>query len=122
MQQHKFRISVVDDDPSVRRSLKRLFESVGHSVETSASAEELLQKQPLDAECLVLDVRLPGLSGFELYEHIAVSGNPPPVIFITAHYDEGMKKRAEAMGALGYLEKPVVDNELMRLIDEAVSK
>ena len=122
MQQHKPRIYVVDDDPSVRRSLKRLLESVGHSVEASATAEELLEKRPLEAGCLVLDVRLPGLSGFELYDRLMAGGNPLPVIFVTAHYDETMKKRAEAMGALGYLEKPIIDNELMKLIDEAVIK
>ena len=122
MQQHKSIVYVVDDDPSVRRSLGRLLESVGHSVEISATAEELLGKQPFEAGCLVLDVRLPGLSGFELYDRLMASGNPSPVIFITAHYDETMKKRAEAMGALGYLEKPIVDNELMKLIDEAVKQ
>ena len=70
----------------------------------------------------MLDVRLPGLSGFELYDRLMAGGNPLPVIFVTAHYDETMKKRAEAMGALGYLEKPIIDNELMKLIDEAVIK
>jgi FixJ family two-component response regulator len=122
MQRHESKIYIVDDDPSVRRSLKRLLESIGHSVEASATAEELLEKRPLEAGCLVLDVRLPGLSGFELYDRLMAGGNPLPVIFVTAHYDETMKKRAEAMGALAYLEKPIVDDELMRLIDEAVKQ
>ena len=122
MQQHKSIVYVVDDDPSVRRSLGRLLESVGHSVEISATAEELLGKRPLEAGCLVLDVRLPGLSGFELYDRLMAGGNPLPVIFVTAHYDETMKKRAEAMGALGYLEKPIVDDTLINMINVALNR
>lgn len=105
-----------------RCTLTVFSQSIGHSVEASATAEELLEKRPLEAGCLVLDVRLPGLSGFELYDRLMASGNPLPVIFVTAHYDETMKKRSEAMGALGYLEKPIVDDELMKLIDEAVNR
>ena len=99
-----------------------MLESVGHSVEISATAEELLGKRPLEAGCLVLDVRLPGLSGFELYDRLMAGGNPLPVIFVTAHYDETMKKRAEAMGALGYLEKPIVDDTLINMINVALNR
>jgi len=119
VQHHESIIYIVDDDPSVRRSLKRLLESVGHSVEASATAEELLGKRPLKPGCLVLDVRLPGLNGFELYDQLVSHGYQSPAIFITAHYDETMKKRAEAIGALGYLEKPIVDDALINMIDNA---
>src|SRR2546422_1732868 len=101
------RISIVDDDLSVRRALRRLVRSAGYSVETFASAREFLDSSPSGrTACLVLDIQLDGMSGFELQERMATDHAHIPVIFITAHDDAATRERARQTGVSAYLRKP----------------
>src|SRR3990172_2024851 len=95
-------IAIVDDDPSVRRALHRLVRSAGYTVETFASAREFLDWLPQgQAACLVLDVHMSGMSGFDLQERLAV-----PIIFTTGHDDAQTRTRIEQSGAAGHLRMP----------------
>ena len=109
-------IYIVDDDESVRKSLARLIKSVGVKAETFASAEEFLGKTPKQTGCLILDIRLPGMSGIELQKRMAASGDKTPVIFITAQDDEVLRTEAMAAGARGFLLKPFDDYTLLDAI------
>src|ERR1700720_875128 len=98
------KISVVDDDDSVREALRSLLKSVGFEVEVFASAEEFLNSsQLLETECLILDVRMPGMSGIELQDQLATSHGGLPVVFISAHADAEARERALENGAVGFL-------------------
>src|ERR1700728_1515896 len=100
-------VFVVDDEPSVRASLKRLIGSVGLQVQAFASAEEFLNyKRPDGPECLVLDVRLPDLSGLDLQQQLAKRKLDLPIVFITGHGDIPMSVRAIKAGAVEFLTKP----------------
>jgi len=110
-------IAIVDDDASVRRSLHRLVKAAGYPVETFASAREFLEWFPRNrAACLVLDVHMNELSGFDLQERLAV-----PVIFITAHDDATTRERIEKSGAAGHLQKPFDEQAVLDAIRRAVS-
>ena len=101
-------VFVVDDDASIRDALTSLIRSVGLSVETFGSAREFLTRQPSDAPgCLVLDVRLPGLSGLDLQRELAAAQITMPIIFITGHGDIPMSVRAMKAGAAEFLTKPL---------------
>src|SRR4029434_8938910 len=101
-------ISVVDDDDSVRESLRGLIRSVGFAAAVFASAEEFLNSDHLrNTDCLILDVRMPGMNGLELQRRLAASHMSIPVIFITAHGDEETRVRALNGGAVEYLLKTV---------------
>lgn len=114
-------ISVVDDDESVRESLSGLIRSVGFRVMVFASAEEFLSSNRLlDTDCLILDVRMPGMSGIDLHRQLAVSHMSIPVIFITAHGDEEARVRALNGGAVDYLLKPFSEEALLKAIDTAL--
>jgi FixJ family two-component response regulator len=114
-------ISVVDDDDSVRESLSGLIRSVGFGVMVFASAEEFLNSNHLsDTDCLILDVRMPGMNGLELQRRLAVSHMSIPVIFITAHGDEEARVRALNGGAVEYLLKPFSEDALFKAIDMAL--
>ena len=115
-------ISVVDDDESVRESLEGLMKSVGLAVKVFASAEEFLKSdRTSDTDCLILDVRLPGIDGMELHRHLLASQSAIPVIFITAHgSDEEMRASALAKGAVAYLMKPLDAEELLNVIRRAL--
>ena len=115
-------ISVVDDDESVRESLEGLMKSVGLAVKVFASAEEFLKSDRMsDTDCLILDVRLPGIDGMELHRHLLASQSAIPVIFITAHgSDEEMRASALAKGAVAYLMKPLDAEELLNVIRRAL--
>jgi FixJ family two-component response regulator len=114
-------ISVVDDDDSVRESLSGLIRSVGFGVMVFASAEEFLHSNHLsDTDCLILDVRMPGMSGLELQRRLAASDMSIPVIFITAHGDEEARVRALNGGAVEYLLKPFSEDALLKAIDMAL--
>lgn len=114
-------IRIVDDDDAIRRALRRLIESMGMRVETFASPEELLAHDlEADTGCLLLDVKLPGMDGFELHERIVEDGNDIPVIFITAHPHEASRARAEQADAVAFLEKPFDDDMLLAAIREAL--
>ena len=114
-------ISIVDDDDSVRESLSGLIRSVGFGVMVFASAEELLTSDRLpDTDCLILDVRMPGMNGLELQRRLAASHMSIPVIFITAHGDEEARVRALNGGAVEYLLKPFSEEALLKAIDTAL--
>jgi FixJ family two-component response regulator len=116
-------IFVVDDDPSVRRALKRLISSAGFQVETFASAQDFLQSSRHDGPaCLVLDVRLPGVSGLDLQEQLTAAGLNMPIVFITGHGDIPMSVRAMKAGAVDFLPKPFNDQDLLGAIHLALEK
>jgi FixJ family two-component response regulator len=116
-------IAVIDDDASVRRALHRLLRAAGFAVETYATAREFLDAGHwAQTVCLVLDIHLPGMSGFELQEHLAVSGAPIPIVFITAHDNIAMRERASRAGAVGYLRKPFDQGTLLEAIGRAIGQ
>jgi FixJ family two-component response regulator len=107
-------VFVVDDDPSVRSSLKFLLSTVGLQVESFDSADTFLRKSPSDApSCLVLDVRLPGLSGLDFQRELAARKIHVPIIFLTGHGDIPMSVRAIKAGAVEFLTKPFRDQDLL---------
>ncbi len=116
-------VFVVDDDSSVREAIKSLIRSVGLSVETFETAQEFLRSKRPDAPgCVVLDVRLPGLSGLDLQRELAAHGISIPVIFITGHGDIPMSVRAMKAGALEFLTKPFRDQDLLDAIQQALER
>jgi RNA polymerase sigma factor (sigma-70 family) len=116
-------VFVIDDDGSVREAIKSLIRSVGLRVETFASAQEFLQAQHSDAPCcLVLDVRLPGLSGLDLQREMADANIQIPIIFITGHGDIPMTVRAMKEGAVEFLTKPFRDQDLLDAIQLALDR
>jgi FixJ family two-component response regulator len=116
-------VFIVDDDASVRKSLERLVRSVGLRGETFASAPEFLKREPTDGpSCLVLDVRMPGVSGLALQEMLAAAGHRIPIIFITGHGDITMSVRAMKAGAVDFLAKPFNDQDLLEAIQEAITR
>jgi FixJ family two-component response regulator len=115
-------ISIVDDDGSIREALKSLMRSVRFSVDAYGSAEEFLASERVnDTACLILDVYLPGMSGFELQNHLKAEGRPIPIIFITAHSDEASRQRALKGGAIDFLSKPVRREVLLKAIQSAAA-
>jgi FixJ family two-component response regulator len=116
-------VFVVDDDASVRPAMESLIRSVGLRVKSFASANDFLRYQRPDAPaCLVLDVRLPGLSGLDLQRELAAAGNPIPIIFITGHGDIPMSVQAMKRGAVEFLTKPFRDQQLLDAIQLALEK
>jgi RNA polymerase sigma factor (sigma-70 family) len=116
-------VFVVDDDPSVRRAIKRLVESMGLRVEMFGSGQEFLQvKRPDAPSCLVLDIRLPGISGLDFQQELAKANVHIPIIFITAHGDVPMTVRAMKAGAVEFLTKPFRDQDLLDAIQLALEK
>jgi FixJ family two-component response regulator len=114
-------VFIVDDDPSVREALTSLIRSVGLRVESSASAHEFVSRRRIDGpSCLVLDVRLPGVSGFDLQRTLTLAGDRIPVIFITGHGDIPMTVRAMKAGAAEFLPKPFRDSDLLEAIQKAL--
>lgn len=116
-------ILVVDDDPSVRKSLTRLLASADYAVEAFASAREFLARAPHEGPCcLVLDVRMPGLTGIELQEMLAATGRRMSIVFVTGHADVPMSVKAMKAGAVDLLTKPVDVDVLIAAIRRAVTK
>jgi RNA polymerase sigma factor (sigma-70 family) len=116
-------IFVVDDDPSIRRAIKRLVESVGLQVELFGTAQEFLQSQRQDVPgCLVLDIRLPGISGLDFQRELAEAKNNIPIIFISAHGDVPMAVRAMKAGAVEFLTKPFRDQDLLDAVQVALDR
>ena len=116
-------VFVVDDDASIRESLKDLIESAGLNVQTFASAQEFLASPRSDAaSCLVLDVQLPGLSGLDLQQELAKIDVQIPIIFITGHGDIPMTVRAMKAGAIEFLTKPFRDEDLLNAVDQAINR
>ena len=116
-------VFVIDDDAAVRASLKSLFKSVGLYVELFGSADEFLKSQRPDvASCLVLDVRLPGISGLEFQSELAKAGTDMPIIFLTGHGDIPMGVQAMKAGAVEFLTKPCRDQDLLDSVRLALAR
>jgi len=117
-------VFIADDDPSVRKGLERLIKSAGFKVETFASAEEFLKRRPYrgGSSCLVLDVRMPGLSGIDLQKELAQKGASIPIIFITGHGNIPMSVKAMKDGAVDFFPKPFDDKALFSAINQAIEK
>ena len=114
-------IAIVDDDPSVRRSLHRLLRTVGYAVVTFATAGEFLASLPSRRTiCLVLDIQLNDMSGCGLEERLAADGAGVPIVFITAHDDAPTRERIRRSGAAGHLRKPFDDQDLLDAIRQAI--
>jgi FixJ family two-component response regulator len=119
--EEKNQIYLIDDDESVRKALKRLLGSYGFPAAVFASAEEFLDVVPYDATgCLVLDIHMSGMNGFQLQEELAALGSRLPIIFITADKDIAIKEHALQAGVVGLLQKPFNDRALINLIHEAL--
>ncbi len=115
-------VHVVDDDHELREALRFLFDSVGLNVKTYASAEEFLEATPAGgSECLLTDVRMPGLSGLELQDLLAARQSTLPVIVITGHGDIRMAVRAMRAGAFDFIEKPLIDKDLLGRVRRAIA-
>ena len=117
-------VFLVDDDASVRRALARLIKSAGHQVQTFASAREFLATKACgeEAACLVLDVRMPDLTGIDLQRELQTLNRNVPIVFITGHGDIPMSVKAMKAGAVDFLPKPVKDTVLLRAIEQALAR
>jgi FixJ family two-component response regulator len=116
-------IGIVDDDPSILRAVKRLLRTAGFTVKTFDSAETLLSSDRLDQiNCLVLDIHLGGLNGFDLQERVAGTHPEIPIIFITALDDALTRERARRTGAVDYLNKPFASKTLLAAINRALDR
>ena len=116
-------VFIIDDDAPMRESLKNLIRSIGLRAELFASAQEFLQSERPDLPgCLVLDVRLPGLSGLDLQKRTTEAGIDIPIIFITGHGDIQMSVRAMKAGAVEFLTKPFRDQDLLDAIQQALER
>ena len=117
-------ICIVDDDASLRRSLRNLLMSVGFPVETFESAEAFLEaagRDSIGCGCVVLDVRMAGMSGLDLMRHLVAAGSRIPVVMLTAHADEETRRRSLEAGAVAFLEKPVRSAALLDAVRTALS-
>src|SRR6266540_3467117 len=116
------KISVVDDDESMREAIKALIGSMGLSVEDFSSAEDFLNSGRSQVfDCLILDVMMPGLSGLDLQQRLRADNQLVPIIFMTAHYSERERTRAMEAGAVDFLSKPFTEQELFFAIDASLS-
>ena len=117
-------IAIVDDDESVCRAIKRLVRSLGMNAETFTSGQkflDLIEAMPsFHADCVVLDVQMPGLNGVEVQEQLVRTGDKLPIIFITAYDDVGARERALAAGAVAFLRKPFDDELLVKTLRAAL--
>jgi RNA polymerase sigma factor (sigma-70 family) len=116
-------VFIVDDDADVRRAMERLVRSVGLDVESYASAKEfLLREAPDRPGCIVLDVRMPGLSGLDLQQELARANLNLPIIFVTGHGTVPMSVRAMKAGAIDFLQKPIDDQVLLDAVQQAIEQ
>jgi FixJ family two-component response regulator len=116
-------VGVVDDDQSVRRSLRRLFKSAGYAAEMFASAEDYLAREPFPGPiCLVLDVRMPGLNGLGLQDALEARGGCEQIVFITGHGDVTACRQALKKGAVDFLLKPFDSDELIEAVERALAR
>jgi FixJ family two-component response regulator len=114
-------ISIVDDDDSLRNSLNNLIRSVGFGVQGFSSAEAFLNSHQLhDTACLILDVRMPGISGLDLQRRMVAANSRIPIVFITSHGDDNARTRALEAGAVDFLYKPFREEALLSAIDRAL--
>ena len=123
MKETKPTIFIVDDDPSVRESTELMLKSVGFNVKTFVSAQDFLKANlQEDLGCLILDVRMPGISGLDLQEKLVSAKTPLPVIFITGHGTVPMSVRAMKAGAVDFLQKPFEEQDLLDAINRAITR
>lgn len=116
-------ISIVDDDDSLRNSLNNLLRSMGYRTEGFASAEEFLSSNHLnDTACLILDVRMPAMSGLDLQRHLVSANSRVPIVFITSHGDGEARSRALEAGAVAFLYKPCREETLLEAIESALDR
>jgi FixJ family two-component response regulator len=116
-------VFIIDDDASVRKSLSRLLRSAGFEVETFATAELFLEREHYDGiGCLVLDVRMPGISGIDLQDELSKADYSMPIVFITGHGNIPMGVQAMKKGAVDFLAKPFEDEEFLQAVREAIEK
>jgi two-component system response regulator FixJ len=116
-------VFIIDDDASVRKGLSRLLRSAGFAVEMFASAELFLEREHYEGiGCLVLDVRMPGISGIDLQDELSKADYSMPIIFITGHGTIPMGVQAVKKGAVDFLPKPFDDDELLQAVSEAIEK
>jgi FixJ family two-component response regulator len=114
-------ISIVDDDDSLRNSLNNLIRSVGFGVQGFSSAEAFLNSHQLhDTACLIVDVRMPGMSGLDLQRRMVAANSRIPIVFITSHGDDNARTRALEAGAVDFLYKPFREEALLSAIDRAL--
>jgi FixJ family two-component response regulator len=114
-------VAVVDDDESVRESLPDLLSELGFRSTVFSSAEEFLVSESLgQTNCLVLDIAMPGMTGFDLQKELKVRGQSIPIIFITAQKDDAVRTRALKQGAVGFLSKPFSDTALLSALNAAL--
>jgi len=117
----RHRIAIVDDDRSIRKALCRLLRSVDLDVEAYESASEFLEAlRTVVPDCLVLDLRMPGMSGLDLQRHLNDTGAQLPTVIMTGHDEPGVRAECLAAGASGYLRKPLDDKALLEAIDDAI--
>ena len=120
---HPAIIEVVDDNPDIRRMLALVLKSHGFEVRTHDSAETFLNAEnPQAPRILILDVRMPGMSGLELQEHLITRQSTMPIVFITGHGDVSMAVSTMKRGAVDFIEKPFKENDLCALVDRMLSK
>ncbi len=114
-------IVVVDDDETVRNATQSLVRALGYRVSTFASADEFLKSEQVhDTSCLITDVRMPGLTGLDLQDHLIAQGHRIPIIFMTGFSEDGVRARAMNAGAVGFLSKPCNVNQLIVCLDQAL--
>jgi FixJ family two-component response regulator len=107
-------ITIIDDDESVREAAKNLVRSLGYTAAAFSSAEDYLQSPHLlNSACLITDLQMPGMSGADLQDRLIADGLDTPMIFMTAYFDERVRKRVMDAGAFGFLSKPIDENALM---------
>src|SRR5467141_4832376 len=114
-------VCVVDDDESLRRSVRNLLSSVGFRVETFVSAEEFLESaHRANTGCLVLDLRMAGMNGLDLHRQLAATGSRIPVIILTAHGDEEARRRSREAGAVAFFGKPFRADALLNAVERVL--
>lgn len=114
-------ISIIDDDELVRDAVQSLLRSLGYVATAFASAEDYLRSDSVwSSSCLITDVQMPGMSGAQLQDQLIADGNPTPVIFMTAFFDEKVRSRVLKAGGCGYLRKPLDENALVECLEKAL--
>jgi FixJ family two-component response regulator len=125
MSETKPAIAIVDDDESICLAMNRLLRSLGMDIATFTSGDEFIKHiETVQAfpDCVVLDVQMPGMNGLEVQELLVRSENPTPVIFITAHDDVSLRKRALQAGAAAFLRKPFDDELFIKILNETLTR
>jgi FixJ family two-component response regulator len=116
-------ISIVDDDEGIRQALKSLIDSVGFRAEVFDSGERFLNSPYLtQTDCLITDVRMPGMSGLELQDRLSAAGRSIPIVFISAHEDKEARARGLRAGAIDFLQKPFSEDSLLGAISVCLDK